>query len=247
MILEGAAAALATAPIAFAGAVVHGITGFDSALITIPLATHFMPLPFALAVFVIVDFVNVLRLGLENPRNAVAGEIARMVPLMIVGIVAGTTLLVSLPRAASLFALGVFILGYSLYSLTRRTSLTVVSQRWSYFAGFCGGLSGTLFGAGGPPYAVYLSHRPLSKEQFRATITLTSIFSIGLRILAYAVTGLLAQDGVWITAAVTIPAGLAGIYVASKIFRIISRETLMRAIGALLLATGLSLVVRALS
>jgi len=45
---------------------------------------------------------------------------------------------------------------------------------------------GTLFGAGGPPYAIYLSHRPLTKEQFRATMTLTTIFSIGLRLIAFA-------------------------------------------------------------
>jgi uncharacterized membrane protein YfcA len=246
MTLEGAQAALVIAPIAFAGALIHGVTGFGSALVTIPLATHFVPLPFALAVFVLVDFVNVLRLGLENPRNAVAGEWMRMVALMIFGIVVGTALLVRLPRGAALLALGAFVLGYSLYSLMRRGSFSVVGRRWAYFAGFCGGLFGTLFGAGGPPYAIYLSHRPLSKEQFRATITLTSIFSIGLRVIAYAVTGLFAQDGVWLTAAATIPAGLAGIYIASRVFRLISREALMRAVGVLLFATGASLVVRGL-
>ena len=109
MILEGAQAALALAPIAFAGGFIQGITGFGSALITIPLATFFVPLPFALAVFAVVDFANGLRLGLENPRNAVLGDIARMVPLMIVGIVTGTTLLVNLPRNASLIALGTLV------------------------------------------------------------------------------------------------------------------------------------------
>ena len=94
MTLEGAAAALALAPIAFLGGFIQGLTGFGSALVTIPLATFFVPLPFALAVFAIVDFANGLRLGLENPKNAVLGDIARMVPLMIVGIVTGTTLLV---------------------------------------------------------------------------------------------------------------------------------------------------------
>src|SRR5216683_2673425 len=184
MILEGAAAALALAPIAFAGGFIQGLTGFGSALVTIPLATYFVPLPFALAVFAVVDFANGLRLGLENPRNAVLAEVARMVPLMIVGVTTGATLLVNLPRSASLIALGVFVLAYALYSLSRRGRLAVVSRHWAFLAGFCGGLSGTLFGAGGPPYAIYLSHRPLSKEQFRATMTLTTIFSIGRR-LAY--------------------------------------------------------------
>src|SRR6266699_909053 len=183
MILEGAEAALALAPIAFLAGFIQGLTGFGSALVSIPLATFFVPLPFALAVFAVVDFANGLRLGLENPRNAILG-------------------------------------------------------------GFCGGLSGTLFGAGGPPYAIYLSHRALSKEQFRATMTLTTIFSIGLRLLAFAVTGLLMQDGVWIAAAAAIPAGLLAVYFASRVFRVISREMVMRAVGILLLASGASLIAR---
>src|SRR5437667_486243 len=236
MVLEGAEAALALAlaPIAFAAGFIQGLTGFGSALVSIPLATFFVPLPFALAVFAVVDFANGLRLGLENPRNAVLGDIARMVPLMVVGIVTGTTLLVNLPRNASLVALGTFVLGYAIYSLSRRGLPAAVSRNWAFLAGFCGGLSGTLFGAGGPPYAIYLSHRALTKEQFRATMTLTTIFSIGLRLTAFAVTGLLMQDGVWIAAAAAIPAGLIAVYLASRIFRVISRQLVMRRLGVLL-------------
>src|SRR5260221_1441689 len=186
MNLEGVEAALALAPIAFAGGFIQGLTGFGSALVTIPLATFFVPLPYALAVFAIVDFANGLRLGLENPRNAVLGDIARMVPLMIAGIVTGTTLLVNLPRNASLIALGIFVLGYALYSLSRRGPPRAVGRNWAFLAGFCGGLSGTLFGAGGAPYAIYLSHRPFGQEQFRAATNLPPNFRIRLRLLALA-------------------------------------------------------------
>src|SRR3989442_6577480 len=169
MILEGAQAALALAPIAFAGGFIQGLTGFGSALVTIPLATFFVPLPFALAVFAVVDFANGLRLGLENPRNAVLGDVARMVPLMIAGIVTGTTLLVNLPRNASLVALGVFVLGYAIFSLARRGAAATVSRSWAFFAGFCGGLSGTLFGAGRAPYPSYSCHPPSRQEQVPTT------------------------------------------------------------------------------
>src|SRR3989442_590760 len=229
MNLEGAEAALALAPIAFVGGLIQGLTGFGSALVTIPLATFFVPLPFALAVFAVVDFANGLRLGLENPRNAVLGDVARMVPLMIVGIVTGTTLLVNLPRNASLVALGTFVLAYALYSLARRGAAATVSRHWAFLAGFCGGLSGTLFGAGGPPYAIYLSHRPLSKEQFRATMTLTTIFSIGLRLVAFAATGLLAQDGVWIIDAAAILAENFAFFFTQRYLSRILREWSHRA------------------
>jgi len=64
----------ALAAIAFGGALIFGITGFGSALVTIPLASHFVPLPFALALFAVCDLAAALRVGLENPKNAVRSE-----------------------------------------------------------------------------------------------------------------------------------------------------------------------------
>jgi uncharacterized membrane protein YfcA len=76
---------------------------------------------------------------------------------------------------------------------------------------------------------------------------MTSIFSIGLRVVTFLVTGLLADLMVWIAAAIAIPATLAGIAVAARIFRRISREAVMRLVALTLLAVGVSLVVRALA
>jgi uncharacterized membrane protein YfcA len=237
----------ALAAIAFAGAVIYGITGFGSALVTIPLAIHLVPLTFALAMFSVVDLANALRVGLENPRHAVKAEVVRMAPMIVVGLAIGVTLLVNLPRRAGMLALGAFIAAYAVYSLARHTRMATVGRGWAYVAGVAGGLTGALFGAGGPPYAIYLSHRPLTKEQFRATLTFTSVFSIGLRVLAFLVTGLLLDVRAWTGAAVAIPAALAGIAVATRIFRWISRETLARLVSLLLLVSGVSLVVRALA
>ncbi len=242
--IESWSALLALAPITFLGAVLYGLTGFGSALITVPLASHFFPLQFVIATYSVVDLTGALRIGLENPRNVARGEVMRIVPLILVGVVLGTTALVSLPRATAMLALGLFIVAYALYALIRRASAARVSQRWAYVAGISGGITGTLFGAGGPPYAIYLSHRPLDKEQYRATLTMTSVFSIGLRMLAFLVTGLLFDPKVWVAAAVAIPAVFAGIAVASRVFHRISREALMRVVALTLLAVGASLILR---
>ena len=237
---------VALAPIAFAGAVVYGITGFGAALVTIPLATHLVPMSFALAMFAVVDLVNALRVGLENPRLAVKAEVARMAPMIVVGVILGVTALVNLPRKASMLALGVFVILYALYSLGRRARMGTVGSRWAYVAGLAGGITSTLFGAGGPPYAIYLSHRPLTKEEFRATLTLTTVASISLRVAAFIVTGLLLDLKAGIAAAIAVPAGLAGLAVARHIFRRVSRETLTRLVALMLLASGASLIARAL-
>ncbi|HXZ91715.1 MAG TPA: sulfite exporter TauE/SafE family protein [Burkholderiales bacterium] len=244
---EGYAALLALAPIALAAALVYGVTGFGAALIAIPLATHFVPLPFALAVFVLVDLSNSLRLGLEAPRHVVRGEVLRLVPMILVGTALGASLLVNMPRRAGLLALGCFVVAFALYSLVARGPRGTVGRGWAYSAGLAGGVTSALFGAGGPPYAIYLSQRNLSKESFRATLALTSVASISLRLAAFALTGLMSNPRVWLAAALALPAAWVGISLASHLFVRLRRETLMRAVALLLLASGASLVARALA
>ena len=233
-------------PLGFAGALIYGISGFGSALLTIPVSSHFLPLPFSLAVFGVADLVSALRVGLENPRLAVKAEVLRMVPFTLVGSVVGMTLLVNLPRRGGMFALGLFVAGVALYRLLMRGTPRMVNSRWAAVAGVAGGLTSTLFGAGGPPYAIYLSHRPLTKEQYRATVTMTAIFSISIRVIAFAVAGLI-NTKVLVSVAAVVPAALAGVAVASMLFRRMSREALIRFIEVVLLATGLTLIARAWS
>jgi len=232
--------------IAFAGALIFGLTGFGSALITIPLASHFVPLPFALALFALADLVSAFSVGLESPRNAVRGEWTRLVPMILVGTALGVTALVNLPRAVGVLLLGVFVLSFALYSSVRRASPRVISAHWAWLAGFAGGITSSLFGAGGPPYVIYLSQRGLTKEQFRATLGFATMTSISLRVLAFFVTGLLLDLRVWIAAAVAVPAAFAGIMVSRRVFHRISRDMLLRAVTVMLLASGASLIVRAL-
>jgi uncharacterized membrane protein YfcA len=233
---------------AFAGSVVFGITGFGAALVTVPLATHFVPLPFALALFVLMDLANAFRIGFENPRHAVKSEWTRLVPTILVGTVAGVTLLVNLPRQAATLSLGIFVFLFALYSLFNRTeSRTRLGTGWAYLAGFAGGITSTLFGAGGPPYAMYLSHRGLAKEQYRATMGFATLTSISLRTTAFFATGILLDLKVWTYAVAIVPTGLAGLWAAGHLFRRISRDTLMRVVALMLLASGASLIVRALS
>src|ERR671937_513633 len=158
------------AAIAFAGALVFGITGFGSSLVTIPLATHF-------------------------------------VPMILVGAALGVTLLVNLPRAVGMLLLGAFVVSYALYSLLHRAPPRVIGARWGWVAGLAGGITSALFGAGGPPYAIYLSQRGMTKEQFRATVGFATVTSISLRVAAFVINGLLLDPTVWLTALVVVPAG----------------------------------------
>jgi uncharacterized membrane protein YfcA len=235
----------ALAGIAFAGSVIFGLTGFGAALVTIPLATHLEPLPFALALFALMDLANGLRIGFENPKNASRAEWTRLVPMIVAGTVLGVTLLVRLPRPAAMLALGVFVLAFALYSLARPEPRSVIAGGWAWAAGFAGGITSTLFGAGGPPYAIYLSQRGLSKEQFRATLGFATLTSISMRVVAFLATGLLLDPRVWIAAAFVLPAAWLGLSAARRVFLRVSRAGLMRVVALMLLASGGSLILRA--
>lgn len=237
----------ALAGIAVLGSIVFGITGFGAALVTIPLATHMVPLQFALALFVLMDLANAFRIGFENPKHAVRYEWTRMVPTILLGTAVGATLLLRLPRQAATLALGVFVLVFALYSLVRRPEVRkIIAAPWAYVAGFAGGITSTLFGAGGPPYAMYLSNRGLTKEQYRATLGLATLTSISLRTVAFFLTGFLLDPQVWLCAVAIVPAGLIGLWAAGFLFRRISRDGLMRVVTLMLVVSGVSLIVRAL-
>jgi hypothetical protein len=245
--MSGPGEIAALAAIACLGALIFGITGFGAALVTIPLATHFVPLPFALALFALADLAMALSVGLEKPRDAVRSEWTRLVPMILAGTALGVTVLVNLPRQAGMLLLGLFVLAFALYSLARRTSSRIFPSWCAWVAGLAGGITSTIFGAGGPPYAIYLSHRGLSKEQFRATMGFATMTSISVRVVAFLLTGLLLNTDVWKAALAVVPAALAGIAVSRLAFKRISREALLRAVSVMLLASGTSLVLRALT
>jgi uncharacterized membrane protein YfcA len=206
-----------------------------------------VPLKFALALFVLADLSCALRVGFENPKKAVRHEWIRLVPMILAGTALGVTLLVNLPRGTAMLLLGVFILAFGVYSLLPHKQMAAISVRWAWLAGLAGGITSTLFGAGGPPYAIYLSHRGLTKEQFRATMGFATLTSISLRATAFLLTGLLLDPAVWWAALAVVPAALLGISAARRLFLRISRDALLRAVSLMLLASGGSLVWRALT
>jgi uncharacterized membrane protein YfcA len=104
-----------------------------------------------------------------------------------------------------------------------------------------------VFGAGGPPYAMYLSQRGLTKEQYRATLGLSTLTSISIRTVAFFLMGFLLDPKVWLYAAFVVPAGLAGLWAAGHLFRRLQRDMLMRVVALMLLASGASLILRSLA
>lgn len=226
--------------------VVFGISAFGAALFTVPILSYFLPLDFVLPMCALIDVSAALALGVRFSREAEWEELKWMVPLSAAGAVAGVTLLVNLPRQATIAGIGAFLVAYSLYALLRGEAVRRVSRIWAPAAGFIGGAFGTLFGVGAPPYAIYLSHRLPDKLAFRATLSNMVIFSVSIRALVFAASGLILADRI-AGFVVLVPFALGGMWFGNRIHGRISRQGLLRVVSVLLLLIGASLLARALA
>src|SRR5439155_15842025 len=141
----------------FVAYTVFGATGFGSSIISVPMLAHALPLTFVVPMACILDLGASMLTGLRGMRDVERGEILRLLPFMIVGILLGVTLLVNLPAGAMLLALGAFVAAYGAYSLLRGRQWSALGAAWSIPVGVVGGVFSALFGTGGPVYVIFLS------------------------------------------------------------------------------------------
>jgi uncharacterized membrane protein YfcA len=232
--------------VVFTGYLIFGVTGFGASPITIPVLVHVLPLVFVLPLAAILDFGSGLVLGLHTRRRADARELLMLVPFTLIGLTLGVTLLVNLPRHATLLALGFFVCVYAIHVILRRETTRRLPRWWAAPAGMVGGTLGALFGMGGPPYVAYITGRIRDPAAQRATISQMVILNVGLRVVAFALAGLLVSRELWIFVALLLPVAWIGVWVGHRVHLRLAPATAARIIGAVLFLTGAALIARTL-
>jgi uncharacterized protein len=237
---------LLAAPLAVVAAyVVLGLSGFGSTMVSVPILAHFLPISFLVPLMGLLDLASTLLIGRQGRAHVAMAELKVMVPFMFVGFLAGVTLLVGVPDRYLRAALGVFAVAVGLHGIFNPVLKKAISRLWSVPAGIVGGAVATVFGAGGPIYATYLSGRLGDKSEIRATMsTLISISSFS-RAIVYAVSGLLLTKPIFYGVVLLAPFAWIGLKIGGRIHIGLSQSQMRRAIGAILVCAGLSLLVRA--
>ena len=151
-------------------------------------------------------------------------------------------LILTLPL--TVLALGLFVCAYALYVMLGYRAERRLSRRWAAPAGAFGGIVGALFGMGGPPYVVYITGRIPDPAVQRATISQMVILNVGLRVVAFAVAGLLGSRALWIAVMLLLPVAWAGVWIGNRVHGSVTPATMARLIGAALFLTGAALIVR---
>lgn len=224
---------------------IRGISGFGSGLIAVPLLAHMLPLTFVVPLILVTDFSASIMLGLHVRQQARWDEIRPLLPFGFIGVIAGTTLLINVPRAPLLMVLGSLILLFGLRSALNMQGSRKIRRWWAGPAGLIGGTISGLFGTGGPPYVIYLNHRISKPAELRATFTGLFFLEGSWRIITFVIAGLFHDLALLKVTLGALPLVALGLWFGNHAHVGLSTAQMQRLIGSLLLLSGVSLLWRA--
>ena len=226
--------------------VIFGISGFGSTLIAAPLLAHVYPLKFVIPMIVLLDCVGAISMGVRLRADVNKAELKPLLPFLAAGLLIGAFLLLRVPATLLLGGLGVVVVLYgALYASGRQPKFRV--PPWTVApVGLFAGMTSSMFGVGGPIYVMYLTARGSTPQNIRATVPVIFIFTTIARIAIFASAGLITLPVLY-SAAALLPLMILGMWLGHHLHLNMTREQLVRIIGVLLVASGGSLVVRALA
>ena len=229
-------------PIVLIAYLVRGICGFGSGLIAIPALSLIIPLPVAVPLVVMLDYLASAGQGVNQRQSIQWDEIRRLIIPGLIGVSVGLLAIHRVDIELLTHLLGGFVFSYALYSLWA-PDIPKASGWWALPAAFCGGAIGTLFGTGGPFYVTYLKARALDKSAFRATFASIFLLDGAARIAGYAGSAIIDVQ-LLLLLSLCLPLMIIGMYLGGKIHTGLTPQTFTRIIGCLLLVSGASLMLR---
>ena len=215
-------------------------------MIALPLLAQLFALKFAVPLLMLLDLAAFFAFGAGLRRQVRYREIGWLLPFVLAGMAAGLTLLIEADERILLAVLGLFLLAYAAFGLSRRGSPRTMSRAWGPPIGVAGGAFSALFGTGGVLFALYNAGRIDDKAALRATNAAMIMLSSLLRLVLFGAAGLLTQPGLLASAAALLPAMLAGAWLGNRLHAAVPAAAVVKAVYALLVIAGLTLLARSL-
>lgn len=231
--------------VVFSAFFVRALTGFGSALVSIPLLALLFDLGFVVpleALFEVAISLLLLRRAYPAIRKQV---LAPLVAGAVCGSVLGASLLRALANALLKRGLGLVIIlfgvhvGFDAGLPTERA----LSPAWGLVAGMLGGILGGLFGTSGPAFVLYLAHRLRDKEALWASLIGLFAVDYAWRVCVFAMNGLLTRE-VLRYAVILTPALVAGTMAGHRVHVRMDERRFRKIVAAVLVLSGALLLVR---
>lgn len=165
----------------------------------------------------------------------------------IVGIPAGVLALSALSPSSLRLAVGLFLVAYALFRLTRPRPWTRAAQAGRFSDGIIGGVGGFLggfAGLSGPVPIIWLQGKGLSFERQRAIFQPFNMVILTIASLLMAWEGRLDGDVLKI-AALALPLTLAGAWIGGRLYRRVEEKRVIRIVLVLLFLSGALMIAQA--
>ena len=231
--------------IIFVAFFIRSLTGFGSALVSIPLLALLFDLKFAVPLEALFE-VGISILLMRNVYKDISK--VTLLPLIagtIIGTVLGSYILYAFANDVLKWILGVAVILFALSLLREKngSATGAISAKWGILAGAIGGIFGGMFGTSGPPFVMYLTYQLKQKEVLRAS--LIGLFAVDStwRVGVFAATGLLTAEMFQLALLLT-PALVLGTILGHKTHFRISETHFRQTIAFILIISGLLLLVR---
>jgi uncharacterized protein len=228
---------------ALAGGLVNGLTGFGTALTVLGIWLYAIPPTVAATLVILCSSISQLQ-TLPMIWRTIRWEyvLAFVVPGLL-GVPIGTFLLPHIDPRMFKIGIGVFLVAYTSYVLTRRAQ---IKMTWGggladCVVGFAGGILGGIAGLSGVLPAVWTDMRGWAKEHRRGVVQIFNMAILSLALVSHAVSGLLTRE-VAVAAIAALPGTIAGARLGAFIYRRIADRSYSRVIMMLLLASGVVLI-----
>ncbi len=226
---------------------VLGFSGFGAILVALPLMAHILSVRVAVPVLLVSDLFASGLMGVRNRLVIDRGEILRLLPWFLGGMLIGLLLLSSASERVLLTGLGVFVISLALWNLLGKPGTQPVSPLWAVPAGLVGGTFSSLFGTGGAIYTLYLARRLPDVARLRATVGALVLGSAVIRLVMFTAGGLFNPAGVVELAFTLVPFSVAGCLLGSRLQARLPQQQIRRVIWSLLVFSGASVLWRGLS
>jgi uncharacterized membrane protein YfcA len=225
----------------------RGSTGFGGAL-AMPLLGLVVPLKILVPAWTLLGIASSATIAGREREFVSWRAILRAAPACLIGIAAGLYLFKTLQARTLAQGLGLLVIGYGAHALwgtVRHAGRSRMPARFvAPLAGLLSGAVGTTFGTMASLFfAIYLDALALAKEQFRATMSAMILALSVVRGLGYFAVGEFSTE-VWIAFAAAFPLMLAGIFIGDRFHADMSETTFKRLIAAILIVSGVALLVK---
>lgn len=235
--------------------IIHGITGFAGTILAMPPGLMLVGYDVAKPILNVLAILSGFYVLFGNIRNVDWKELARVVIIMTLGILGAVYIRhFFVGRESFLYRLlGIFVilLAISGFRGLRKQKEdnaggAIEGQKpgvKNYAVLVLAGLIHGLFVSGGPLLVGYLTRQIKSTDRFRATISTIWVFLNTLILISDIRTGLWTPSTIKV-GILSVPFLLAGMYIGSRLYKIMSRMFFMRLTYILLLISGISLLAK---